>query len=87
MKFLNKRELSDIPHKIIAVACSIKHANQIKSIYESKGLRVAIVHSDLEDKEKDKAFSDIDNHRVDVVVNVAMLGEGYDHPYLSVAAI
>lgn len=82
-----KRELSDIPHKIIAVACSIKHANQIKSIYESKGLRVAIVHSDLEDKEKDKAFSDIDNHRVDVVVNVAMLGEGYDHPYLSVAAI
>lgn len=82
-----KRNVSDIPHKIIAVACSIKHANQIKAIYESKGLKVAIVHSALEDKEKDKAFSDIDNHRVDVVVNVAMLGEGYDHPYLSIAAI
>ncbi len=82
-----KRDTSNIPHKIIAVACSIKHAEQIKSIYESKGLRVAIVHSKLEEKDKEKAFLDIDNHRVDVVVNVAMLGEGYDHPYLSVAAI
>ena len=86
--FFNKKKVdSDIPHKIIAVACSIKHANQIKSIYENKGLRVAIIHSDLEENVKDKAFSDIENHRVDVVVNVAMLGEGYDHPYLSVAAI
>lgn len=82
-----KRSVSNIPHKIIAVACSIFHANQIKSLYESKGLKVAIVHSRLEQKDIEKAFSDIENHRVDVVVNVAMLGEGYDHPYLSVAAI
>jgi len=82
-----KREGTKIPHKIIAVACSIKHAEQIKELYESKKYRVAIVHSKLDEKDKDRAFSDIDNHRVDVVINVAMLGEGYDHPYLSVAAI
>lgn len=82
-----KKHASNIPHKIIAVACSIFHANQIKDLYEEKGLKVAIVHSKLEEKEINKAFSDIDNHRVDVVVNVAMLGEGYDHPYLSIAAI
>ncbi|UZQ49566.1 hypothetical protein [Clostridium kluyveri] len=29
----------------------------------------------------------IENHNVKVVINVAMLGEGYDHPYLSIAAI
>lgn len=84
---LQKRSVSNIPHKIIAVACSIFHANQIKDLYESKGLKVAIVHSKLEQKDIEKSFSDIENHRVDVVVNVAMLGEGYDHPYLSVAAI
>jgi hypothetical protein len=37
--------------------------------------------------EKKRALQDIENHRVNVVINVAMLGEGYDHPYLSIAAI
>lgn len=82
-----KRNASNIPHKIIAVACSIFHAEQIKQLYEDKDLRVAIVHSKLDKNECENAFSDIENNRVDVVVNVAMLGEGYDHPYLSIAAV
>lgn len=85
---LNKKKVnSNIPHKIIAIACSITHAKEIQELYESKGMRTTIVHSNLSDEEKKQAFSNIDNHRVDVVINVAMLGEGYDHPYLSVAAI
>lgn len=76
-----------VPHKIISVACSIKHAKQIKNIYESKGYNTAIIHSNLNEEEKEEALKDIENHRVQVVVNVAMLGEGYDHPYLSVGAI
>lgn len=82
-----KRKVSNLPHKIIAVACSIFHAEQIKQLYEEKGLRVAIIHSNLDKRTCENVFSDIDNNRVDVVVNVAMLGEGYDHPYLSIAAI
>lgn len=77
----------NIPHKIIAVACSIKHANDIKTLYESKGYPCAIVHSQMTDEEREINLKDIENHRVKVVINVAMLGEGYDHPYLSVAAI
>lgn len=82
-----KSSNSNIPHKIIAIACSIPHAKQICEIYESKGLKVALMHSELDEHQKKKAFKDIENHRVQVVVNVAMLGEGYDHPYLSIAAI
>lgn len=82
-----KRSISNVPHKIIAVACSIEHAEQIKEMYELRKYKTAIVHSDMEEKEKKSAFKDIENHRVDVVVNVSMLGEGYDHPYLSIAAI
>lgn len=78
---------SNIPHKIIAIACSIPHAKQICGLYESKGLAVALMHSELNECEKKKVFKDIENHRVQVVVNVAMLGEGYDHPYLSITAI
>ncbi|WFD09740.1 DEAD/DEAH box helicase [Tepidibacter hydrothermalis] len=78
---------SKIPHKIIGIACSIKHAEQICELYENKGYKVALVHSKLNQNIKNKVMKDIENHRVQVVINVAMLGEGYDHPYLSVAAI
>ncbi|AVQ20688.1 DEAD/DEAH box helicase [Fusobacterium necrophorum] len=82
-----KREGTEIPHKIIAVACSISHAEEIKELYEEQELKAVVLHSNLTDKEKEKSFKDIENHRVDVVIHVAMLGEGYDHKYLSIAAI
>lgn len=78
---------NSVPHKIIAVACSIKHAEQIKDLYEKHDYSATIIHSDMNKKEKAEALSDVENHRVKVVINIAMLGEGYDHPYLSVAAI
>ncbi|MEX0049550.1 DEAD/DEAH box helicase [Clostridium butyricum] len=82
-----KRSTTDIPHKIIAVACSIPHAKQIAELYQKRGIRTTIIHSDLPPDVKDRAFKDIENHRVDAVINVAMLGEGYDHCYLTIAAI
>lgn len=83
----DKRATSDVPHKIIAVACSIPHAEQVAELYQQRGIRTTIIHSDLSPDAKDKAFKDIENHRVDAVINVAMLGEGYDHCYLTIAAI
>lgn len=77
----------NIPHKIIGVACSIPHANQLKTLYESKGIKTTIVHSKLDEISRQRAFNDIKNHRIQAVINVAMLGEGYDHCYLSIAAI
>jgi len=82
-----KKNISGLPHKIIAVACSIKHAEQIKELYDQENIRTTIIHSDLSDSQLNKAYSDIENHRVDVVIHVSMLGEGYDHSYLSIAAI
>lgn len=82
-----KKELTDNPHKIIAVACSIDHAESIKEIYKHKGYESSIVHSGLEKSEQEKELKKINDNEVDVVINVAMLGEGYDHKYLSIAAI
>ena len=82
-----KKELSNLPHKIIAVASSIKHAEMIEALYKSHNVRTLILHSNLDEDNKDKAFIDIENNRVDVVVQVSMLNEGYDHPFLSIAAI
>ncbi|NJA12919.1 DEAD/DEAH box helicase family protein, partial [Clostridioides difficile] len=85
---LNKKlKNSSIPHKIIAIACSINHANKIAQLYEKRGLKTAVIHSNLPEEEKSSLFKDIENHRVQAVINVAMLGEGYDHKFLSIAAI
>ncbi len=83
-----KREkTNNNPHKIVAVACSIEHAEQVKRIYEEKGLKTAIVHSKMDKLDLKKEFRKIEAHDVDVVVNVALLGEGYDHKFLTIAAI
>ncbi len=82
-----KREKTGNPHKIIAVACSIWHAEQLKDLYLEKGYKCSIVHSELEKHEREFEFAKIESHQVEVVINVAMLGEGYDHKFLSVAAL
>lgn len=87
-KLLQKRELtSGNPHKIVAVACSIEHAEQIAELYSKAGLRVTIIHSKQDKAVQEEAFKNIETHNTDVVVNVALLGEGYDHKFLSIAAI
>src|SRR5690625_4193141 len=82
-----KRKNSTVPHKIIAAAPNIIEAEKIASMYSELDYRSVAIHNDLSDTEKENIFKDIENHRIDVVVNVSMMGEGYDHKYLSVAAI
>lgn len=81
----NKRKGTNVPHKIIAVAPSINDAKKIAAMYNELGAKSIAIYNDMPNREK--AFSDIENHRFDVVVNVSMMGEGYDHKYLSIAAI
>lgn len=76
-----------IPHKILAVGCSITHAEDLRTWYQSKNLIAAIVHSDMEQQDVEAAFRFIDNHQCDVVISVNMLMEGYDHRYLTVLAL
>lgn len=87
--FLQKKrqKTNNHPHKIVAVACSIEHAQQLKELYENENMKVAIVHSEMDKSELSIEFQRIDTHKVDVVVNVALLGEGYDHKFLTIAAI
>lgn len=82
-----KKELTTNPHKIIAVACSIDHAKKIKKLYKDRGYDSSIVHSSLEKHEQEKELNKVNNNEIDVVINVSMLGEGYDHKFISIAAI
>ncbi len=55
-------------------------------LYEEVGLSAAYVTSDRPE-ESEKAIIEFKKGQIDVLVNVNMLGEGFDHPNISIAAI
>ncbi|MEH7522036.1 DEAD/DEAH box helicase [Bacillus sp. JJ1503] len=85
-KLMEKRTHGNAHHQIIAVACSIQHAQDIMDLYRKAGLTADYVSSDRPD-ESEKVIIEYKKGQIDVVVNVNMLGEGFDHPNISIAAI
>ena len=81
------RAATGFPHQIAASAMSIDHADQIRAIFEEMGLQAETIHSNLPDDRRAAVFAKLRNNQIDVIVQVAMLGEGFDHPPLSIAAI
>lgn len=77
----------DNKHKIIASALNYAHCIQITAAYQARGVRAAYIHSKLEGDANSKILAQLDRDELDVIVQVRKLGEGFDHPYLSVAAI
>lgn len=74
-------------HQLIGVACSINHARRIRSLYAERGYSAAIIHSKMDEKEQEAVLRDLRSGVLDCIIQVQMLGEGFDHPKLSVAAI
>lgn len=75
-------------HQIIAAACSVDHARAIRHLYEERGWHAQEIHSGMPEEQQKAIKARLrDTRDLDVVVQVQMLGEGFDHPSLSVAAI
>jgi len=74
-------------HAIIASAQNYDHCHEIVKNYHQKNQRVDFVHSREDSEENDKILKKLKNNELDVIVQVSKLGEGFDHPYLSVAAV
>ena len=84
---LEELRQSGTRHQLIAVACSINHAREIRSLYQERGYTAEVIHSKQSDEEQAKILNDLYNGTLDCIIQVQMLGEGFDHPKLSVAAI
>lgn len=78
---------SGTQHQLIAAACSIRHAKQVRSLYAERGYEVEVIHSGMSDDERDDVLQKLRSGALDCIVQVQILGEGFDHPNLSVAAI
>jgi len=84
---LEELRLTGTKHQLIAVACSINHGKEIRSLYQSRGYKADVIHSNQDAGEQDIILQNLRNGTLDCVIQVQMLGEGFDHPKLSVAAI
>lgn len=84
---LEELRQSGTQHQLIAVACSINHAKTVRSLYAERGYTADIIHSQQEPDEQQKVLASLKNGTLDCIIQVQMLGEGFDHPHLSVAAV
>ncbi len=74
-------------HQIVAVAMQIDHAKAIRSLYIERGYEAETIHSKMSIEDRVEVIRKLKAGLIDVIVQVQMLGEGFDHPPLSVAAI
>lgn len=74
-------------HQTIAVACSVDHAREVRSLYQERGCNSSEIYSQMKKEKKEEVLRNLRNGKLDCIVQVQMLGEGFDHPPLSVAVI
>jgi len=84
---LEELRQSGTHHQLIAVACSINHAREIRALYAERGYRTDVIHSEQQPEVQEAILNELRNGILDCIVQVYKLGEGFDHPKLSVAAI
>jgi superfamily II DNA or RNA helicase len=86
---LLRADFPQTEHQIIAAAISIRHAREfVFPAFKRHDLKIGMVSSDPADAPRnDKVKSDLAQGKIDVVINVGMLGEGFNQPTLGVAAI
>ena len=82
-----RQETGEQRLKIIASAVNQDHCIQIKEAFITRGLRADYVHSNESGRANERVFSRLENHDLDVIIQARMLGEGFDHRYLSVAMV
>ncbi len=82
-----RTETGDNRLKIIASALNFEHCRQIVEAYRARGRSADYVHSREDSVVNHRVMQRLENHQLNVIVQVRKLGEGFDHPFLSVAAV
>lgn len=66
------------------IFCStVEHAIHVAECFEKNGVRTGMVRGDMPDGERKRLLSDLDAGKIQVIVNVAVLVEGFDSQPLS----
>ena len=64
----------------VAFCSTVSHAENVADAFNANGIPAAVVHGDLDDATRRATLAAYDAGDIQVVVNVAVLTEGWDHP-------
>ena len=65
--------------KTIVFCSTVEHATDVCSAFNRAGIKSVLIHGELSDSERKERLSAYENDNAQVVVNVAVLTEGYDY--------
>jgi len=65
--------------KTIVFCSTVAHATNVCEAFCTAGIEAVLVHGDLAESERKRRLADYERGRAQVVVNVAVLTEGYDY--------
>ncbi len=65
--------------KTIVFCSTVRHAQHVCGAFHAAGVRAALVHGELSDAARKARLAEYESGDVQVVVNVAVLTEGYDY--------
>lgn len=69
--------------RTVAFAATVEHAVHVCEAFRLEGVNAAVVHGGMSAGARAKVLADLDSGRLEVVVNVAVLTEGFDSPPVS----
>ncbi len=64
----------------VVFSSTVDHAENVADAFNANGIPAAVVHGDLDDATRRATLAAYDAGDIQVVVNVAVLTEGWDHP-------
>ena len=73
------REQAD-GRKTLVFCSTVAHATDVCQAFIDDGIGAVLIHGELSDTERRQRLQDYEQGNAQVVVNVAVLTEGYDHP-------
>jgi superfamily II DNA or RNA helicase len=66
--------------KTVVFCSTVDHATNVASAFRQAGVNSVIVHGALSKAERESALNQFATGQAQIIVNVAVLTEGYDHP-------
>ena len=92
-KLLLLRSNSQVKHQAILQAQDIKEATELQAMWDfhpenkDHGFKSVVVNSSQSAKDNRSAMQKFESGEFDAIIHVGILGEGYDHPPLSICCI
>lgn len=69
--------------KTVIFCSDIQHASNVTEAFQNAGVQAELVTSLMDKESREQALSDLETGKVQVLVNVAILTEGWDYPPIS----